>query len=118
MKVLAIGAHPDDVEIGCGAALLAHKVAGDDITLLVMSDGRSGTPSSGASRGFSDGSRIAEQEEAAAILGAELIWGGFRDGSVPDGPEAVGVIDDAVRRSGADLVYTHAERDSHQDHRV
>ncbi|MGH9296232.1 MAG: PIG-L deacetylase family protein, partial [Acidimicrobiales bacterium] len=60
----------------------------------------------------------AEQEEAAAILGAELIWGDFRDGSVPDGPEAVGVIDDAVRRSGADLVYTHAERDSHQDHRV
>jgi LmbE family N-acetylglucosaminyl deacetylase len=36
MNVLAVGAHPDDIELGCGAALLAHRRAGHAVTLLVM----------------------------------------------------------------------------------
>ena len=40
MNVLAVGAHPDDIEIGCGGTLLAHKAAGDTVTMLVLTDGR------------------------------------------------------------------------------
>lgn len=109
MKVLAIGAHPDDVEIGCGGALLAHRQAGDDITILVMSDGNDGRGSN---------VRVSEQEEAARFLKADLLWGGFRDGSVPEGKESVDVVEMALERSGADIVYTHAARDTHQDHRA
>jgi LmbE family N-acetylglucosaminyl deacetylase len=109
MNVLAIGAHPDDVEIGCGGALLAHRQAGDEVTILVMSDGNDGR---GPNR------RIDEQEEAARSLGAELIWGGFRDGSVPEGKESIDVIEMALIRAKADLVYTHCVRDTHQDHRA
>jgi LmbE family N-acetylglucosaminyl deacetylase len=63
-------------------------------------------------------SRIREQEDAAALLGASLLWGDFQDGEVPEGRDAVTVVQDAVASLGPDLVYTHAPRDTHQDHRA
>lgn len=110
MNVLAVGAHPDDIELGCGGALLAHRARGDDITLLVMTDGGQGPQDSRP--------RLGEQEDAAALLRATLLWGGFRDGAVPTGPEAVAVVEKAMALGEADLIYTHAPRDTHQDHRA
>jgi LmbE family N-acetylglucosaminyl deacetylase len=110
LKVLAVGAHPDDIELGCGGALLAHKKQGDDLTLLVMTDGSAGPQDSR--------SRLHEQEDAAAMLGAQLLWGGYRDNTVPNGPEAIAVVERAIAASGAELVYTHAPSDTHQDHRA
>jgi LmbE family N-acetylglucosaminyl deacetylase len=110
MNVVAIGAHPDDIEIGCGAALAAHRKRGDEVTLLVMTTGEQGPQ---ASR-----SRILEQEDAAQLLGADLLWAGFEDGAVPDGRAAVDAIQSVVRDCKASLVYTHTQRDSHQDHRA
>ncbi|WP_194894036.1 PIG-L deacetylase family protein [Catenulispora pinisilvae] len=109
MKVLAVGAHPDDVELGCGAALLAHRARGDDVGLLVLTGGEHGPQG--------QSSRVSEQEIAASILGAELFWGGFEDGAVPEGRAAVAAVEEAIRATGADVVYTHSPRDSHQDHR-
>jgi LmbE family N-acetylglucosaminyl deacetylase len=110
VNVLAVGAHPDDVELGCGATLARHAHRGDKITILVMTDG---------GLGCIDGmSRRSEQLEAAALLGAELRWGGYADGAVPDGPDAVRVIDEAIAASGADVLYTHTSDDTHQDHRA
>jgi LmbE family N-acetylglucosaminyl deacetylase len=110
VKVLAVGAHPDDVELGCGAALIAHRARGDEVALLVLTHGESG-PQAGSPR-------TEEQREAARILGAALHWGGFRDGAVPDGRATVAVIERALRELGADVVYTHVPRDTHQDHRA
>lgn len=110
MRVLAVGAHPDDIEIGCGATLLAHRRRGDHVTLLVLTTGEKGPQDAR--------SRITEQEDAAAILGADLIWGGFEDGAISEGRQTVMAIEDALRTSAADVVYTHARRDSHQDHRA
>lgn len=110
MNVLAVGAHPDDVELGCGATLLRHVARGDDVTILVMTAGQ---------RGLIEGmSRQAEQEDAASRLGVRLRWGGFEDGSVPDGPESITVIDEAIAVSAAKTMYTHALNDTHQDHRA
>ena len=110
MNVLAVGAHPDDVELGCGATLLRHVARGDKVTILVMTAGQ---------RGLVEGmSRRSEQEDAASRLGVRLIWGGFQDGSVPDGPPAITVIDEAIADTRADVLYTHAIRDTHQDHRA
>lgn len=110
MKILAVGAHPDDVELGCGAALIAHRARGDEVALLVLTNGESG-PQAGSSR-------IEEQREAARILGAALHWGGFQDGAVPDGRASVAVIERVLRETGADMLYTHVPRDTHQDHRA
>src|SRR2546425_9513485 len=110
VNVLAIGAHPDDIELGCGATLTCHRQRGDDIWLLVMTTGERGPQ---ASR-----SRIAEQEDAAELLGARLRWGGFSDGAVPDGRPSVDAVQAVVMESGAEVVYTHSPRDTHQDHRA
>ena len=108
MKVLAIGAHPDDIELGCGGALLAHVRRGDSVTLLVMTKGEQG-PSG-------ELPRVLEQQEAARRLGAGLLWGPFPDGEVPRGKDAVDVVQRAIAISGADVVYTHSPQDTHQDH--
>ena len=110
MNVLAIGAHPDDIELGCGGTLLAHHRRGDRLHLLVMTTGERGPQ---ASR-----SRIQEQQDAAALLDAELHWGGFADGAVPTGREAIDVIQSVLGDVRAEVVYTHAPRDTHQDHRA
>jgi len=110
MRVLAIGAHPDDIELGCGATLLAHAGRGHAVSLLVMTTGEQGPQ---AAR-----SRTHEQEDAARLLGADLYWGNFEDGAVPEGRAAVNAIEAVLRETQADLVYTHHPRDTHQDHRA
>ncbi len=110
MRVLAVGAHPDDVEVGCGGTLLRHHTRGDEITILVMTGGE---------RGIYDArSRRNEQQCAALLAGATLVWGGYKDGAVPQGPDAISVVDRVVDKYGAEVLYTHAPGDSHQDHRA
>jgi LmbE family N-acetylglucosaminyl deacetylase len=110
MNVLAVGAHPDDIELGCGGTLLAHRARGDQVALLVMTTGERGP------QGLA--SRVREQEEASAIFDAALFWGGFQDGAVPENRDAVEVIDFAIAEFDADIVYAHAPHDTHQDHRA
>lgn len=110
MNVLAVGAHPDDIELGCGATLLAHRDRGDRVALLVMTTGEEGPQDAR--------SRIEEQQDAAAILGADLFWGGFPDGAVPDGREPIEVVQALIQEVEADVVYTHSLDDTHQDHRA
>jgi LmbE family N-acetylglucosaminyl deacetylase len=112
-NVLAVGAHPDDIELGCGATLLAHSAAGDLVTMLVMTGGEQGPGDDAAVIG-----RRAEQEEAARILGAGLLWGGLRDCSLTPDAATVAVVERAIQATDADLVYVHAPDDSHQDHRA
>jgi LmbE family N-acetylglucosaminyl deacetylase len=110
MNVLAVGAHPDDIELGCAGSLLRHAARGDQVWILVMTDGERGL--------VDDMSRRNEQAAAAKLLNAKLLWGGFHDGFVPEGPESISVIDDALEQSGAQILYTHAPDDTHQDHRA
>lgn len=111
--VLAVGAHPDDIELGCGGALAKHVAAGDEVTMLVVTRGEEG-PGDTAQR-------VAEQERAAKVLGVHrLLWGeGFLDCRVSlQELELVHLIEDAVRLTGASIIYTHSANDSHQDHRA
>ncbi|TMM37384.1 MAG: PIG-L family deacetylase [Actinobacteria bacterium] len=108
-SVLAVGAHPDDIELGCGGALAAHRAAGHTLTMLVLSDGGNGP-------GTAD--RWAEQDAAARVLDAGLVWGGLADcGLVPDAA-TVTLVEKVINAVGADVVYVHAPEDSHQDHRA
>lgn len=108
MRVLAVGAHPVDVELGCGGALLAHRDRGDEIHLLVMT----------GERMFGAAGERSEQELAAARLGAVLHWGGFEDGAVPSGREAVAAVEAVLVATGCEIVYGHSADDTHQDHRA
>lgn len=111
-RVLAVGAHPDDIEIGCGGALISHVDAGDDVTMLVMTGGELGTRQPGAEQP----DRRAEALAAAAIMGVRIAFGPFRDGSVPMTSEPVDFIEATIREHGIDTLYCHGVEDSHQDH--
>lgn len=109
MNILAIGAHPDDIEIGCGGALFEHADNGDQLTMLVMTAGDRGP------KAFA--SRMDEQREAALLLGAELIMAGLPDGGIPSDYSTVQLIERVMNDVKPDIVYTHSAGDTHQDHR-
>ena len=112
-SVLAVGAHPDDIELGCGGALARHVAAGDSVAMLVVTQGECG-PGEPAER-------VQEQERAAEALGIDtLLWGhGFTDCSISlQERDLVHLVEDAISRVSATVVYTHSVDDSHQDHHV
>ena len=111
MNVLAIGAHPDDLELGCSGTLARHVAEGDHVTMLIVTSGQAGPGDVSL--------REHEATEAAAVLGAGIRFGRLPDGSVSQHELAlVHLIEQAVRDTGADAVYTHGQKDSHQDHRA
>lgn len=107
--VLAIGAHPDDVEIGVGGLLSAHAQAGDEITILTLSRG---------ARGGDADSRQHESLAAAEILGARLFLKDLVDTEISGGGSTVRLIEEVVREIQPTIVYTHSGNDRHQDHRA
>ncbi len=111
MKILAIGAHPDDIEVGCGGALLKLNRSGHDVYLLVMTQGEMGGEPS---------TRREEQEKSATILEArDLIWGGYRDTQLtPHLNQMVYDIETLLDRIRPDFTFVKFGSDTHQDHRA
>lgn len=107
-SVLAIGAHPDDVEIGVGGILLRHVAGGDRVTLLTMTGGEQGGDTA---------RRAAESEQAAELIGARLVHRELEDTSVSDGGLTIGTIKAVIDEVNPTTIYTHTSRDVHQDHR-
>ncbi len=106
-RVLAIGAHPDDVEFFAGATLLRLRAEGATTALVVASDGGMG------GRGLADaaGVRHIEQGKAAELLGvATWSWLGHPDGSLAPGDPLRGELVAAIRRFRPELVLTHDPR--------
>jgi LmbE family N-acetylglucosaminyl deacetylase len=108
MKILAIGAHPDDMEFGCGGAFCKAAAAGHEIHMLVMSCGEAG----------GDGAcRRKEQEIVAKTIGARIHWGGFHDTEISNDRALIAVVESRMREIEPDVVLSHYPDDSHQDHR-
>ena len=86
-SALAIGAHPDDVEFGCGATLAKWAAAGCVVHHLVLTDGSKGTWDPKADTAALVLTRQAEQRAAARALGArgEVVFLGWPDGELDSG---------------------------------
>lgn len=86
-SALAIGAHPDDVEFGCGATLAKWAAAGCVVHHLVLTDGSKGTWDPQADTAALVLTRQAEQRAAARALGAsgEVVFLGWPDGELDSG---------------------------------
>jgi LmbE family N-acetylglucosaminyl deacetylase len=110
-RVLALGCHSDDIEIGCGATLLALTRARADVevTWVVFS---------------AEGGRVDEAKASAgrfldAAARAEVAVHGFRDGFLPYvGGEVKDVFESLKASVDPELVLTHTRFDLHQDHRL
>lgn len=108
-RILAVGAHPDDVEIGAGATLAAHSAAGDDLVILTLS---------GGAVGGSTTVRQAEAAAAAAVVGARLVHLDFPDTRLVPAEGIITAIERVIAEVQPDRIYTHSAHDRHQDHRA
>jgi LmbE family N-acetylglucosaminyl deacetylase len=113
--VLAVGAHPDDLEELGGGTLAALAAAGATVHMATTTGGEGGAfDCDGASiRAV----RLAEAAEAAAICGASFTHLGMPDQGAVDDIEARRAMTNLVRRLGVDLLITHGAGDYHPDHR-
>lgn len=109
--ILAIGAHPDDIEIAAGAALAKMRDTGYEISGLVMTYGEQGGNAE---------TRPQEAEKGAQFLGLERVEvHHFTDTHLADdGVELTKAIERAILREKPDIIFTHSEHDLHQDHQA
>ncbi len=109
IRVLALGAHPDDIEAGCGGTLIKYALNGHRVFLMVMTAGEQG----GTGR-----ARKQEQQRAMKHLRAEKIyWGGYPDTKIPAGQALIKKIERVVEEVDPHFIFVHYHDDTHQDHR-
>lgn len=114
-NVLAVGAHPDDVEIGCGGTVSLHAKNGDNVIIVIMIEPVSHHYTGKVIRSKDEG--IEESKLAAEAMGAELINLGFKDKNVPYSQETIEAINKIIDDYKIDTIYTHWYHDTHQDHK-
>jgi LmbE family N-acetylglucosaminyl deacetylase len=112
--ILAIGAHAGDVELTSGALLAKQHRLGDRVVILHLTLGEGGNPRM-PSASYADQKRR-EAVEAAAILGAEVLFGPYRDGELHDDDAARRYVADVIRSVKPTFVITHWRESIHKDH--
>jgi LmbE family N-acetylglucosaminyl deacetylase len=111
LKLLCLGAHSDDIEIGCGGTVLSwlESARPIDVTWVVFT---------------AEGIRASETRRSAAALlrraaRTDVVLGRFRDGFLPSQYEEVKAFMESVKANCTpDIVLTHRLEDRHQDHRL
>ncbi|MBS1253935.1 MAG: N-acetyl-alpha-D-glucosaminyl L-malate deacetylase 1 [Anaerolineales bacterium] len=114
MRVLAVGAHPDDLEILCAGTLARYVAQGHDVIMAHASRGDKGHgeiphPEVGETRDR-------EAEAAADVIGAESMSLGFLDGEIYVNDDSMRRVVDMIRVAKPDLIITHHPDDYHGDH--
>lgn len=111
MNILAVGAHPDDIEIGCGGTLIKYAQKGHNVFLLVCTRGEKG--------GMAE-TRYEEQMKAAEIIGVkDVFWGDFLDTELLDkGNEIIRMVERYIGSTNPDSIFVNFSEDTHQDHRT
>ena len=111
MNILAIGSHPDDIEIGCGGTLIKYAKRGHKVFLLLITKGE---------KGGDIGLRYREQLKAADIMGAvDVLWAGFKDTELLDkGNEMIHTVERYIESIKPSFIFINFYDDTHQDHRA
>jgi LmbE family N-acetylglucosaminyl deacetylase len=110
MNILAIGAHPDDIELGCGGVLLKSINEGHNVYAYTLTRGSaSGDPEK----------RCEELVYSANYMGLNTLWiDNFEDSNLSLTCDLINHIEYFIRKSNADVVFTHSLLDFHHDHRA
>lgn len=106
---MALGAHPDDVELGCGGTILKLTAMGRKGVVVDLTDASMGT------RGTPE-IRAREAAAAARVLGVERVNLGLPDGRLADGWDAQKRVIDAIRAWRPKILITHHASEEHPDH--
>ena len=111
MNILAIGPHPDDLEVGCAGTLIKYAQRGHDVFLLIITKGE---------KGGEVEVRCKEQMIAAEIIGAkDVFWGGFKDTELPGGGNGlIHMVEGYIKDIQPHFIFVNSFEDTHQDHRT
>jgi LmbE family N-acetylglucosaminyl deacetylase len=109
-RVLVVGCHPDDIEIGCGGTILSLTRSRPDleVTWVVLS----------AHGERADEARTSAADFLAAAGSSRVQLYDFRDSYLPYDGARVKDVFEGLKPSAPDIVFTHSRRDFHQDHRL
>lgn len=110
MKILAIGAHPDDIELGCGGLLIKAAREGHEVYMYTVTRGSaSGDPKQ----------RTDELKRSAKFIGAKQLWiDNFEDSKLSVTDDLINHIEHFINKANPDVIFTHSHGDIHHDHRA
>ena len=109
MNILAIGAHPDDLEFGCAGALVKYSQKNHKVYLMILTGGELGGEKS---------VRKKEQIVASKIIGAaKIFWGEYEDTKLPLNRDLILSIEKCIREIKPNFIFVNYYQDTHQDHR-
>lgn len=111
MNILAIGAHPDDIELGCGGLLIKAARQGHEVYMYTLTRGAaSGDPEQ----------RTNELIQSAKFIGAKALWiDNFKDTRLnASSTDLINHIEFFINKADPDLIITHSLGDVHHDHRA
>ena len=110
LDIVAIGVHPDDVELSCAGTLLVERRNGKKTGIIDLTQGELGTRGTGESR-------LIEAKEAARILGVEIRDNlGMADGFFANDEAHQRQLISSIRRYQPEIILCNAPRDRHPDH--
>ena len=115
MNILAVGAHPDDLEILMGGTLAKYAARGDRVCMASLTNGNMGHPRYAPA----DMAKVRreEMENSAAIIGAKVLWIDADDELTDVTVGSRLRMVDAIRAAKPDVIFTHSPTDYHVDHR-
>ena len=118
MRVLAVAAHPDDIEWLCGGTLALCAKRGDEIFIAIATNGNVGTGDPAITKEQIAETRHKEAIASAAIIGAKVIWMDFDDEWLFNNQETRTRFIDAIREARPEIMFVLSENDYHPDHRL
>ena len=116
LKIVCVGAHPDDPESGCGGTLARYAAIGHAVTIVYLTRGERGI----AGKSLDEAARIrtAECEAACRVIGAKPVFFGQIDGATEVTRAQVDTMQRLLAAQSPDLLFTHWPVDTHMDHQV
>jgi LmbE family N-acetylglucosaminyl deacetylase len=115
--ILAIGAHPDDIEIGCAGTLLTLANQGAEVYYIIASLGEQCDVADMDKNALME-IRKEESRKAALPIGArDIFYLNLPDTFIEHNGLAVGSIEKIISKVKPDLIFTHTLQDKHQDHK-
>jgi len=116
MRVLVLGAHPDDPESGCGGTMARHALAGDEVLSVYLTRGGQGL--SGHDPEEVERLRTREAQTACHILNVEPVFFDFPDGGLEVSPSTLDAVRALLVERPPDLLLAHWPLDTHPDHQA
>jgi len=113
-NILAIGAHPDDIELLCGGTLAKYSKLGHKVYMYHACDGDKGGLHKKSEEIINE--RREEANNSAKVINAVSFVGDFRDGEVTINLENRLLLIDVIRQCDPTVIFTHSPYDYHTDH--